>query len=219
MNDRPPVVLITGAARGLGRALAEAYRAEGWQVLAPGRDELDVADQASIHDYGARYADQPIDILYNNAGIRLDEGANAPTQADWLRTLAVNTVGPALVSRALLPALLRGRHRMILFMSSRLGSFSAGMGANSGGGDGSYPVYRVSKTALNQVVRCLASELANEGFACVAISPGWVRTAMGGAKANDTPEAVAADILDLAGRILPSQNGCFLDRKGKTVPW
>lgn len=214
-----PVVLITGAARGLGRALAEACRARGWQVLAPGRDALDVSDEASIHAYAARLADQPIDILCNNAGVRLDDGTGAMTQADWLRTLTVNTVGPALVTRALLPALRRGRQRKILFMSSRLGSFGAGTGTNSGGGDGSYAAYRASKTALNQVARCLASDLAGEGFTCVAISPGWVRTDMGGTQASDTPEAVAADILDLAGAIVPAQNGSFLDRKGISLPW
>jgi len=215
-------VLITGAARGLGQALAERYGAAGWQVLAPSRAELDVADEASIAAYGRGLGAQPVDILYNNAGVRLIEGASKLgefSQAMWLTTLTINTVGPVLVTQALLPNLRLGRRRKVVSMSSRLGSLTDGGGANSGGSDASYYAYRASKTALNQINRCLASDLAGEGFACVVLSPGWVRTAMGGANANDTPEDVARDIVALVDRIGPAQNGAFLDRKGQMMPW
>lgn len=217
-----PCVLITGAARGLGAALAAVYREQGWRVLAPTRAELDVADEASIAAYAQGLAGQPVDILYNNAGVRLAEGADRLggfAQAPWLATLAINTVGPALVTQALAPNLRAGGQRKVVSLSSRLGSLAAGGGANSGGAEASYTAYRVSKTALNQVNRCLAAELGPEGFACVVVSPGWVRTGMGGDQALDTPEAVAAEIAALAARIGPAQNGAFLDRAGRVVPW
>lgn len=221
-GEEAPCVLITGAARGLGEALARLYRDEGWQVLAPGRAELDVADETSIERYAAGLGDQPVDVLYNNAGVRLDEGASRLgrfAQRPWLTTLAVNTVGPALVTQALLPNLRLGRQRKVVSLSSRLGSLAAGGGQNSGGAESSYAAYRVSKTALNQVNRCLAGDLAQEGFACVVLSPGWVRTGMGGPGASDTPENAARDIAALVRRIGPQDNGAFLDREGQKVPW
>lgn len=217
-----PCVLITGAARGLGQALAQAYRDRGWRVLAPGRAALDVASEPSIAAYAAALDGQAVDVLINNAGVRLIEGADRLggfAQAPWLKTLTINTLGPALVTQALLPNLRAGRQRKVVSLSSRLGSLGGGGGANSGGGEGSYAAYRVSKTALNQVNRCLAAELGPEGFACVVLSPGWVRTDMGGEGARDTPDEVARQIADLVDRLGPARNGAFLDRAGQVVPW
>lgn len=141
------------------------------------------------------------------------------SQRSWLATLTVNTVGPALLTQALLPNLRLGRQRKIVSLSSRLGSLASGGGTNSGGREASYAAYRVSKTALNQVTRCLAADLAVEGFICVALSPGWLRTRMGGALAHDTPQAAAREIMALVNRIGPAENGAFLDRKGERLPW
>ncbi|MGX1098189.1 SDR family NAD(P)-dependent oxidoreductase [Amorphus sp. MBR-141] len=215
-------ILITGAARGLGHSLAKVHRARGWRVLAPGRAELDVADEASIAAYARSLTGQPIDVLVNNAGVRLIEGADHLgffTQQSWMITLAVNSVAPALITQALLPNLRAGMHRKVLSISSRLGSLAAGGGDNSGGAASSYAAYRVSKTALNQVTRCLAAELAAEGFVVIALSPGWVRTDMGGLGASDAPDDVAIDIADLVERIGVVSNGAFIDRKGEPVAW
>jgi len=222
-GEAPYSVLITGAARGLGHEMARQYRDQGWRVLAPSRAELDVTDSASIAAYAKTIEADPIDVLINNAGVRLtgDDanklGALAPEP--WLVTLSVNTIGPAMVTQAVLPHLRRGRLRKVISLSSRLGSLSAGGGANTGGGGASYYAYRVSKTALSQVNRCLSLDLGPEGFACVLISPGWVRTDMGGAGATDTPAEAARDILQAIDQIGPADNGAFIDRHGGAVPW
>lgn len=219
---RRPAVLVTGAARGLGEALAREYRDRGWEVLAPGRAELDVGDEASVAAYAAALDGRPLDLLVNNAGVRLTGGADrlgGYAQAAFLETLRINTVGPALVTQALLPALRRGQGRKVISLSSRLGSLAGGGGENSGGSDASYAAYRVSKTALNQVNRCLAAELGDEGFACVVLSPGRVQTGMGGAGAGVTADEAARDIVALVDRIGPADNGAFLDRMGAPVPW
>lgn len=217
-----PTILITGAGRGLGHALAAVHRERGWSVLAPGRSELDVSDEASILRYARSLSGQPIDVLVNNAGIRPVDGADRLggfTQRAWQATLTVNSIAPALVTQALVPNLRAGKQRKIMSLSSRLGSFAAGGGANSGGAAASYTAYRASKSALNQVTLCLAAELATEGFTVIALSPGWVRTDMGGVNASDGPGEVAGDIADLIERIDAASNGTFVDRKGEQMPW
>lgn len=217
-----PTILITGAGRGLGQALAAVHRDRGWRVLAPDRRELDVSDEASIARYARSLSGQPIDVLVNNAGVRLVEGADRLgdfTQRAWQATLTVNSIAPALVTQALISNLRAGKQRKVVCLSSRLGSFAAGGGANSGGAAASYTAYRVSKSALNQVTLCLAVELAAEGFVVVALSPGWVRTDMGGVNAGDEPGEVAGAIADLIDRIDAASNGTFVDREGEPMPW
>jgi NAD(P)-dependent dehydrogenase (short-subunit alcohol dehydrogenase family) len=134
-------------------------------------------------------------------------------------TLATNVIGPALVTQAVLPLLRRGAQRKIVFLSSRLGSLEAGGGGNSGGGGSSYYAYRVSKTAVNQLGRCLAIDLGPEGFICALLDPGWVRTPMGGAQAALAPEESVAKMRKLIAGLEASDNGRFISLDGETVPW
>ena len=216
-------LFITGAGGGLGQEFVRQYQADGWQVIAPRRTDMDVTDRASIDAYVAKIGETPIDLLIHNAGMR-----NVAPQASklghftkeaWLPTLEINVIGPALVTQALLPLMRRGTGRKIAILSSRLGSLAAGGGSNSGGGSASYCAYRVSKTAVNQVGRCIAFELETEGFICTLLDPGWVKTPMGGMQAKLTPEESVTKMRALIDRLQPSNNGEFLSLDGSLVPW
>jgi len=218
-----PTVFITGARVGLGEEFARQYRSEGWQVIAPTRGELDVTDHKSIGSFVDGLDGVPIDLLINNAGIRSTHPSACTlgsfTLEGWLPTFAVNTVGPALVTQALLPNLMRGTARKIVTLSSRLGSIEAGNGSNSGGGGSSYYAYRASKSAVHQVNRCLSIDLEPDGFVCALLNPGWVRTGMGGEKALLTPRESVARMRMVIEQLTPAQNGKFVDCDGTVLPW
>ena len=218
-----PTIFITGAGGGLGREFVRQYAEDGWHVIAPTRADMDITSEASIVAYVSRLQDTPIDVLINNAGMR-NRGPDASTlgsftREGWLPTLTVNVVGQALVTQAVTPLLRRGAQKKVVLLSSRLGSFGVGGGGNSGGGGSSYYASRVSKSAVNQLGRCLALDLGPEGFICALLDPGWVRTAMGGEQATLSPQVSVEKMRVLIGGLTPEDNGRFIALDGETVPW
>ena len=127
-----------------------------------------------------------------------------------LRTLNVNGRRRAR-GAALFPNLRSGKRRTIVALSSGLAS----IGRNA---DGGWIAYRMGKAALNMFIRSAAAELASDKFTCVAIDPGWVRTAMGGPGAPLTPDASVRAMLDVIEGLRPSDSGRFLDRRDGTFP-
>lgn len=218
-----PTVFITGAGGGLGREFTRQYAQAGWRVIAPARAEMDVTDEVSIGAFVAGLGDVGVDVLINNAGIRNPAPAasrlGAFTRDAWLPTLVTNVIGPALVTQAVLPLLRRGSGKKVVTLSSRLGSFAHGDGSSSGGGSSSYYAYRVSKTAVNQVNRCLAIDLGPEGFVCAVLDPGWVQTPMGGARATLLPEDSVTKLRAVIDKLKPEDNGRFLSLSGEVMAW
>ena len=225
--DDAPIVLITGANRGLGLEFARQYAAVGWTVIGTARrpaqaDELqaldvevvalDVMDEDSIAALANLLEGRAIDMLINNAGIfpRVSEIAQVDAD-DYRRTLMVNTLGPVLVTRALLPNLRQGELQRIVNITSQLGSIDR----NSGGFYG----YRESKAALNMFTKTLASELGPEGFICLAIHPGWVRTDMGGQNANLSPEESVSAMRVVIDNVTADDNGTYRGYSGDPVAW
>jgi NAD(P)-dependent dehydrogenase (short-subunit alcohol dehydrogenase family) len=221
-------VLITGANRGLGVEFARQYKEAGWHVIGTARNpedaqelraldvrvvQLDVTDQESVDSMAADLAGQPIDLLINNAGIfprvgKIDE----IDFDDYQRTLAVNTVGPVRVTRALLPNLRRGELKIIAGLSSNLGSIAENERGNFYG-------YRESKAALNMFTKTLAAELGPEGFICVVLTPGWVQTDMGGPNAPLQPADSIAGMKAVLDKLTPADNGTFWSYDGSEMPW
>ena len=225
---KAPTVLITGANRGLGLEFARQLSAAGATVIGTARspekaeelralgvrvEALDVADPESVAALAKRLGETPIDILINNAGI----GGRAPT-LDALdpelaaRVYDVNCLGPMRVTKALLPALRRGDRKTVVNISSQLGSIER----NGGGG---YYGYRESKAALNMFTRSIAGELASDGFICIAMSPGWVRTDMGGPQAPLSPEQSIRGMLTVIDGLTPAKSGQFWNHDGEELPW
>lgn len=222
-------VLVTGANRGLGLEFAKQYRAAGWSVVGTAREPdaatelqalgvrveaLDVTSGASVAALAQRLRDQPIDLLINNAGVGIAE--MVPLQDvdldEYERVLQVNTIGPVRVTQALLPNLRAGQGKLVVSISSGLGSI-----ANNA--DAGYWAYRESKAALNMFMRSLAVELEPEGFICIPMSPGWVKTDMGGPDATLTPEQSIGGMRKVIDGLKPQDSGKFFKHDGSTVPW
>ena len=213
-------VLVTGAARGLGRALADLYAAAGSRVIAcqrPGAGEpLDVSDAGSIAALGQRLEGRPIDIVINNAAIRGDTGGLASLEADgFLEVMRINALAPLLIARALRPNLLAGRRKVLVNISSRAGSLAEGTIDDE---DGDY-AYRCSKAALNMATVKLAQDFRRDGIAVVSLHPGWVRTDMGGAQATIDVAQSAAGLKALIDATTMAETGSFRAYDGRTVAW
>jgi NAD(P)-dependent dehydrogenase (short-subunit alcohol dehydrogenase family) len=224
----PPTVLVTGANRGIGLEYARQFAAKGYKVIGTARDPvdakelsavagrveaLDVTDAASVAALAARLQGVAIDILVNNAGMfdRRDVSVDRVDFAVMEQHFAVNSLGPLRVTQALMPNLRAGKRKTIVNMSSQLGSIELSKG--------DWFAYRTSKAALNQITRTLSAELAPDGFTCVVLHPGWVRTDMGGANATYTPQESVAGLVAVIEKLSPADNGRFLDFKGNAIPW
>ena len=207
----PLSYVVTGANRGLGQEFVRQLEARGDTVHAAARPDVDVTDAASIEAFARDLG--PIDVLLNNAGRQYRAGALAELDFDELRDVFdVNTFGPLRVQRALLDNLRQGGRRLVVQMTSRMGCFGEYDAPNMYG-------YRASKAALNMFHRCVADELAPEGFTCVAMHPGWVRTDMGGPTATLSTEESVAAMLKVIDGLSADDNGRIVDWEGKPLPW
>ena len=175
-----PTVLLTGASSGIGRACAERLGRAGWRVLAgarrpedleslralPGVEplRLDVTDEADVASAAAA-AGARLDTLVNNAGIAVAGPVELVDVADWRRQFEVNVLGQVAVTRALLPALLGGRGR-IVNMASVSGRVALPL----------FAPYSASKFALEAVTDALRRELRPQGVDVIAIEPGAMAT-------------------------------------------
>lgn len=226
------VYLVTGANRGIGLGITRALAARGDRVIAcsrkPARSwpagvrwiRLDVADDRSIARLVGALAGEPVDVLINNAGVsetvagRSRSGpALGKLQRQTLDTLfQTNAAGPLMLTQAVLCNLERGDSRFVVNLSSDLAS----IGGNT---LGRWYAYRASKTALNMITRCLAVELAPRRFTCVAVSPGWARTAMGGRQAPMSVATSVKALVRLFDRVTREDSGKFLSYDGKSIGW
>ncbi len=223
-----PTVVITGANRGLGLEFARQFHAAGARVIGTARrpeaakelralgvrvEQLDVADPKSVARLASRIGDEAVDILINNAGIGGREPSFEELDIEGIdRYFQVNSLGPMRVAQALLPALKRGDRKLIVNITSTLGSIEL----NTRGG---FWGYRASKAALNMLNRTLARELESQRFTCVVINPGWVRTDMGGPHARLSPAESIGGMRKVISRLTPEDSGGFFDYRGEPRPW
>ncbi|MEM6303237.1 MAG: SDR family oxidoreductase [Pseudomonadota bacterium] len=202
-------ILITGASRGIGAGLAQAYAARGADVIGTGRSaaaplQLDVARRDSVAEMATALEGRAIDLLICNAGVYLDKAHDLDTGfgADlWAQTFAANVTGVFLCIQALLPNLRAGRSSKIAIISSQMGSSTRAPG-------GSY-IYRASKAAVLNLGRNLASDLKPEGIAVGIYHPGWVRTDMGGGGADISVEASVGGLMARFDALSVDTTGCF----------
>jgi len=194
-NGTVPTVLITGANRGLGFEFAKQYAADGWNVIATARkpaaaedlqalaqqhqnisvQQLDVRDLAMIDALAEKYADQPIDVLLNNAGI---SGSPSPEQSFrrlnyelFNAFMETNAQGPLKMSEAFLKHVQASEQKKIVVITSAGGLFSEASGSSKG----TY-FYRASKAALNMLMIQVAADVKRRGIAVVLLNPGLVDT-------------------------------------------
>ncbi|MCA8929607.1 MAG: SDR family oxidoreductase [Alphaproteobacteria bacterium] len=224
-----PTILITGANRGIGLNLARLYAAEGWRVIATARnpekahdlaalpgtvavEPLEVTDHAAVEALAAKYRGQPVDILWNNAGV-IGSGAAALGSIDaeeLRRTLLINTYAPILIADAFLPHVLASDRKVMAFTSSRLGSIAEAGGGRYG--------YGPSKAGLNMACKALAGDLRGRGVIVLPLHPGHVATDMGGAGAPVSPDQSARGLKAIADRATLADSGKFVDYRGQPIP-
>lgn len=225
------IALVTGGNRGIGFAACKGLAMAGLRVILGSRDagrgvvaaetlrdegvevdthQLDVTDQASVTTLNefvlTKYG--RLDVLVNNAAVHLDSGEsflNIPR--DILhQTFEINLYGALRLCQTFIPLMKQHDYGRVVNVSSDMGALSK-MSGRSG-------AYRTSKAALNALTRVIASEVRGSNIKVNTMSPGWVRTDMGGPSAPRSPEQGADTIVWLA--TLPDDGpsgGFFKDRE------
>jgi NAD(P)-dependent dehydrogenase (short-subunit alcohol dehydrogenase family) len=228
-------VLITGANRGLGLEFCRQYALSGWKVLAccrrPGSAQdlerlaaqqagiqiysLDVTDHSRIDRLAAELAGEDIDVLLNNAGVYGDSRPNKFGSIDydrWLDVFRINTMAPVKMAEAFLPHVARSRRKLIVAITSLMGSM-----ADNTSGDSI--LYRSSKAALNAAMKSLSIDLKGRGVGVLILHPGWVQTDMGGSNAPTSPNESIAGMRRMIEEFSLKNSGRFLDFRGREQPW
>ncbi len=233
------IAVVTGANRGLGLALSEALAQRGFKVLMAMRNpdkaqkimndlkirgydvvamKLDMSQEKSINDfidlikreYGA------VDVLVNNAGILIDseDGGNTSLlksrAATIQKTFTTNTLGPFLLTQKIFPMMKQEGYGRIVNVSSGMAQLSEKQTASA--------AYRISKVGLNMITNLFASEVQGEDICVNSVSPGWVRTDMGGPHADRSLEQGIKGLLWAATLPKGGANGGFF-RDGEPLAW
>ncbi|MHA6263682.1 SDR family NAD(P)-dependent oxidoreductase [Arenibacterium sp. CAU 1754] len=209
-------VVITGANRGIGAALAETHRNAGHTVTGTARDgscdvTLDVSQPDQFDRLTSQLSGQPIDLLICNAGVYLDKGQPLATGYPphmWADSFAVNVTGVFLTVQSLLGNLKQAKTPKIAVISSQMASDTHAPG-------GSY-IYRASKAAVLNLGRNLASDLRADGIAVGIYHPGWVQTDMGGGAADIDVGTAAQGLTARFADLSLETTGCFETWDGRT---
>ncbi len=231
-------VCITGTSRGIGLEFAKQYAKDGWQVYATCRNPetasqlqalsreysniiilpLDVTDEIAITKLAATLKGKPIDVLINNAGIYngSQETLEKVSSEILMQTFKTNAVAPLLIARALMENIKLSQRKIIVNLSSALGSIQD---TNS---TGSY-AYRTSKAALNMLMKTLAIDCQALQIQILVLHPGWVKTDMGGKsaliEASTSVEGLRKVIEKTMGKSLNPQDPMFINYKGDIIHW
>lgn len=215
--------LITGANRGIGFEMSRILVGRGDKVIAACRaassqllglglevlENVDVSQPKSIKVMANNLEGRSIDVLINNAGILSRESLSDLDLSRIQGQFEVNTLGPLLVSQALLPNLSTGSK--LIIVTSRMGSVEDN---TSGGMYG----YRISKAGVNMVGKSLAEDLRDQGIAVRLLHPGMVATEMTGGN-GITPEEAASGLLSRIDELTIKTTGEFWHANGERLLW
>jgi NAD(P)-dependent dehydrogenase (short-subunit alcohol dehydrogenase family) len=225
-------LLLIGASRGLGLALAEEYLKRGWEVVATER----VGDPSRLHDLTqthdgrlevehvdinhpdqvsalrARLAARQFEMLFVNAGVTTanHETAAEVSTDEFVRVMVTNALSPVRVVEALQDVVRPG---------GTIGIMSSGRGSITNNENGQEDVYRGSKAALNMFMRSFAARHADIPRTLLLMAPGWVRTDMGGPGARLSIEESIPNLADTMDAHAGNPGLRYLDYLGRQVPW
>lgn len=227
-------ILIIGASRGLGHAMAAELLKKGWNVVGTvrggtartllhdladeyrGRVEIEVLDineQNQIAALRNRLSGRVLDMLFVNAGTTThDEHVHIGdvTTEEFTRVMITNALSPMRVIEAL---------QDLVPTEGLIGAMSSGQGSITNNETGMREVYRGSKAALNMFMRSFAARHAGSSRAMVVMAPGWVRTDLGGPNARFSIEESVPNLVNVLLSKLGNPGLEYLDRLGRTVPW
>lgn len=243
-SDITGTVLITGANRGIGLAMAGNYAERGWRVIATARkpdkadelnqlaaenpqvsvERLDVLDQAQIDALATKYRGEPIDVLFNNAALLGDPADQLLGNYDYdlfIRVLKTNTVGPLRMAEAFLEHVVASEQKKIVGMTSGQGSIRLMERMPRP------QFYNASKSALHMTMRAVGAQVADQGITVVLISPGavdtdMIRLALQGREYPGqllTPQESAEAVINVVDQYDFDMSGTYISHQGAELPW
>jgi NAD(P)-dependent dehydrogenase (short-subunit alcohol dehydrogenase family) len=213
------VAVVTGGTRGIGAAIVERLRADGWSVTGLGSKDCDVRDTGAVDAAFTKIEEtsgKPILVLVNNAGITRDGLTLRMSDDDWTQVLDTNLTGAFHCTRRVLGPMMRNRFGRVVNLSSVIGARIGNPGQAN---------YAASKAGLIGFTKTIAREMARKGITCNAVTPGLIATDM--TKDLDdgllsavpagrvgTPEEVAHAVAFLASEQAAYVNGTTLTVDG-----
>jgi NAD(P)-dependent dehydrogenase (short-subunit alcohol dehydrogenase family) len=222
-------VLITGANRGIGLAMAKQYVNAGHDVMAVCRETndeieelaeqvisgIDLTDDAAVSKLSEILGlclgeEDKIDVLINNAGLFKNEILGELDVNTIRDQFEVNSIAPLMVTEAILPFLTAG---------SKIANITSRMGSIEDNTSGAYYGYRASKAALNAFTKSLAMDLKQNSIAVCVLHPGYVQTRMVNFGGDLTPEQAAAGLIQRVEELNLKNTGGFWHSNGQTLPW
>jgi NAD(P)-dependent dehydrogenase (short-subunit alcohol dehydrogenase family) len=236
MNDSrssTPSILLVGASRGLGHAMAEEFVKRRWNVVGTVRGNIrtelheladkhpdqvavesaDITDADQLVALRDRLAQRLFDVLFVNAGT-----ANR-NREDTIFDVSTEEFVHVMVTNALSPMRTIETLQGLVIEKGLIGIMSSGQGSVASNEKGGYELYRGSKAALNMFMRSYAARHADGVRSLLLMAPGWIRTDLGGPNAPFTMEETIPDIVSVVIENRGKPGLHYLDRKGKTVPW
>lgn len=231
-SSSSPSILLVGASRGLGHALAGEFVRRGWNVVGTvrgGQTELhalaarhpeqltvettDITDAEQLVALRRRLTSCRFDVLFVNAGTanrNQDETIAETSTEEFVRVMVTNALGPMRAVETL---------QELVAVDGLIGVMSSGQGSIANNLKGGHEVYRGTKAALNMYMRSYAARQVGSRRALLLLAPGWIRTGLGGPQAPFTMEETIPGIANVVIRQRGKPGLQYLDREGKTVPW